>query len=200
MSRACGVSQRTIYRYLKTLAKLGAPDYVHDGGVFSRGQEDSWQGLDAGDLDLVDFCLRHNPLTKFPFFAERLSKIRRKVRDRRRQTERGLSYLMLVEDEFEEAWETKHNEILERFTRAKLDSRKIAVTVRGSDSRPRIVIPVALKISREGVSLTVTEHSGDDPTEIALADITRLVVSAEAITHEASRKPRGNRTNRTKTS
>jgi len=200
MSRACGVSQRTIYRYLKTLSKLGAADQGMDGGVFSSNRDETWTALDAGDLDLIDFCLRHNSLTKYPFFMERLSKVRRKVREWRRQADREASYFALVEDEFDEARETRQNEVLERFTRAKLDLRKVAVTVRGSDNRPRAMIPVAVKISRAGVSLTVCERPGDDPTEIKLSDITRLVVSSEPFKPAAAGGSTKSRSSRTKTS
>ncbi len=187
MSRACGVSQRTIYRYLNTLSKLGSPDYGFDGGVLEDRRDDIWSGLDASDLDMIDYILRHNPLTRFPFFMERLSKVRRRVQDGRRHLDKGSSCFVLAEDEFDEAREMGQNDVLERFTRAKLDARKVAITVRGSDSRPRNLIPVAVKISRAGVALMVSDHLGDTPTEISLTDISRLVVSAEAVKDGAER-------------
>jgi len=176
MSRACGVSQRTIYRYLKTLSKLGSVEQGLDGGVFSGLREDPWPGLDASDLALIDYCLGHNPLTKYPFFLERLSRVRQAVREHRSRADSASSFLALGEEDFDEALDSRQNDILERFMRAKQDGRKVSVTIRRDGSQSRTLTPVAVKISRAGVALQVQEDQG---SEIKLSDIAKLTVSSE---------------------
>jgi hypothetical protein len=194
------VSQRTIYRYLKTLSKLGSPDQVFDSGTEAGRKDRITEALEVNDLDLIDYCLRHNPLTRYPYFVERLSRIRRKIGNQRRRGDKGDRDFAFIDETPDTPPDTRQNEILERFTRAKVDSRKVAITVRDSRSQPRVMIPVAIKIGRDGVALRVTEHQGEEPTEISLANISRLVVSAESV--QSSRAARGqkNRSRKSKTS
>jgi len=184
MSRACGVSQRTIYRYLKTLSKLGSVEQGYDSGVFTGRHDDPMAGLDASDLALIDYCLGHNPLTKYPFFLERLSRVRQAVRQQRDLS--GSTFLTLDEQDFDGAPESKQNDLLERFMRAKQDGRKVSVTTRQGDGQPRTLTPVAIRISRAGVALIVEENPG---SEIKLSEITRLTLSSEPAERAKGKTP-----------
>ncbi|MCP4684002.1 MAG: HTH domain-containing protein [bacterium] len=186
MSRACGVSQRTIYRYLNTLAKLGTQEFGTEGSSADSRASGSWEGLDGSDLDMIDFCLRQNPLTRLPFFLERLSRVRRKVRARRRHGAAEPSHFVLAEDDHDEVSDSGESEMLERFIRAKVDGRRVTISLDDSQGPPRAMIPRAVKISRGGVALVVSERPGNDVEEIGLTRIKRLVVSAEAVKDNAA--------------
>jgi len=179
LSRACGVSQRTIYRYLNTLSKLGTVNFGLEAGVVDYRRDDSWSGLSRSEMDIIDFCLRHNPLTRFPFFVERLSRLRRKVREGRIRMSGETSYFVLAEDEKETIGDSGESDVLEQFIRAKADARKVVITFRESHDPPLVLIPRAVKIGRSGIALVVSHRPGDDGEEIGLAKIKKLEMSAE---------------------
>ena len=73
MGRACGVSPRTIYRYLDTLNALELRTRLKKGST-GRFGEDRVLGRD--DFELILFCLGHNTLVQYPYFAERFERIK----------------------------------------------------------------------------------------------------------------------------
>jgi predicted DNA-binding transcriptional regulator AlpA len=78
MSRLCGVSQRTIFRDLKTLATLNLPDDLRLGARRSMGEHLA-RVLDADERSLLSFVLDHNPLVEIDHLAPRLEQIRAKL-------------------------------------------------------------------------------------------------------------------------
>jgi predicted DNA-binding transcriptional regulator AlpA len=76
MSQVCGVSQRTIFRYLNTLSSLNLPDELRAGTRKAAGESFS-RVIDRDDQCLLCFALDHNPLVQYNYLAGRLDEIKR---------------------------------------------------------------------------------------------------------------------------
>jgi predicted DNA-binding transcriptional regulator AlpA len=176
MAQACGVSQRTIYRYLNTLNRLDVPtNYPQASDAKSNG---SPAGLDRDDLEMVDFCLSHNSLTKYPYFAERLGRIRR-VFDRQRGALDEGQNLIRSEATGGETLATHESDMLERFTRARTGAKLIEIRTTDAPDEAVTYRPKAIRITGSGASLMVTDPESGEVEIIDLSRVASLTVAAE---------------------
>jgi len=81
MCRACGVSDRTIYRYLKALGlvEVLAQNAAETRHLRSPGARS--QTVRSTDLEMLSFVLEHNPLAGFRYMDRRLDAVRSLLED-----------------------------------------------------------------------------------------------------------------------
>ncbi|MBU0984593.1 MAG: HTH domain-containing protein [candidate division Zixibacteria bacterium] len=176
MSEACGVSQRTIYRYLNTLTRMDIPlTALEGGGVQMTDETAADSGLTSEDMEILSFCLQNNPLARYDYFAHRLDRIQDSI---------GLSntpkasLLETGTTTTEKTSNERESRLLEQFAVAKAQSHRLTVHTASGGLSNETVIPRSIKIDQSGVRLVV-ETEGKTRREINLNDVVRLNVMAE---------------------
>ena len=172
MSRTCGVSQRTIYRYLNTLSRLDMP-VTRPGGrrLVGRDSRTLLSEFDQEDLEVMAYCLGNNPLVEHPVFAERVSHIRQKIVEKKHRLRADEISFSETGRTGEDALPTRESEILERFVRAKATGREVIIETSDSTETGRIYTPRVIKIDREGISLLVSGRAGADTQKFNLVNV-----------------------------
>ncbi len=182
MADACEVSQRTIYRYLNTLSRLDMPSYPSDIGGTASGTGGITKGCDIDDKEIVAYCLGHNPLMKYPFFVERLGRIRQKI-DEEQRGQPGDSRVSFFQAELaaEEGGNTRESDNLERFSRARVNSQLVVIKTADALSERRVFRPRAIKIDSHGVGLVVSEAASERTEVVSLAEVLELDVTMDRL-------------------
>lgn len=180
MSEACRVSPRTVYRYVKELEKLQIP-IARDGGYrMLAGKLDLNTNLDRDALTVLAFCLGHSRLLEYPFFADRLTRIRRVVAaEAKRLPEGQLSDLLELGPTSRSASRIRENKILEQFVRAKRKRRKVYVNRAVQVSSAQSLIPLHISMAREDIVLVVAKSSRARKTQIVLREVLDIKISRE---------------------
>lgn len=152
MSQACGVSQRTIFRYLNTLSSLNMPEELRVGKPILPGESGSRE-IDRDDQCLLCYALDHNPLVQYQYLASRLDRIKR-ILCGGRLPGGGVLQGSVIEVETSPGprKKTAGDRILSTFVRACQSGDHLIVKVQGSD-RETILLPHAIKIQSKGISL-----------------------------------------------
>lgn len=158
MSQACGVSQRTIFRYLNTLSSLNMLDELRVGTRISSGESESRE-IDRDDQCLLCFALDHNPLVQYQYLANRLGRIKR-ILSGGRLPGGGVQQGSVIEVETSPGptKKTAGDRILSAFVAACQSGDCLLVKVRGSD-REVPLQPHAIKIRSKGISLSFRKPS-----------------------------------------
>jgi|GEM_PF-2420956 len=177
MSKECGVSERTVYRYLNTLAELDIPGgYLVEPGN-EGGEKNLFSRLGDDDLDIIAYCLGHNPLVRYSYIAKRLGQIRRKVlRIRSKLPESRSSSVLQIADVPERATNPRESEMVEVFATAKVKSSVVLISTQGLSQKLRPYQPVAIKVTRDGLRLVVRDCRSRRKKEIELVDVLELRV------------------------
>jgi predicted DNA-binding transcriptional regulator AlpA len=153
MSQICGVSQRTIFRYLNTLSSLDLPDELR-AGTRKAATELLSQLVDRDDQCLLCFALDHNPLVEYEYLAGRLDQIKRSLSGRR-LAGGGILRGGVIEIEMSARpkRKTAGDRILSTFVAACQSGDCLSVKVRGNDE-VSILQPRAIKIQSKGIRLS----------------------------------------------
>jgi hypothetical protein len=161
MSEACGVSQRTIYRYLNTLSGL---DFNSNLGRLSTsmGEIDrEAEGWSREDVCLLCYVLQNNPLTAYPFFRKRLKKLRRTLlAERAKGSLRGSNDLVTFARSGSGGSDVKTSKLLEKFERARKRRSEVELQLTGRRRKPLRLRPLAIKVagSRVFVEFSVPDQ------------------------------------------
>jgi len=179
MSRACGVSQRTIFRYLKTLATI---DFDEELQVDHRNAPRGYPGREIDDDDrcLLCFALDHNPLVRFEYLANRLARIKTRLGVVQKSRRRALRGGFLEVDAFPDSGnKTSGDRILSAFAAAFHSADKLSVRVRGSQQAV-LLDPLAIRIRNKGVALRFRAIPKGRPVTYDLSSITstRIIKTA----------------------
>ena len=153
MSQVCGVSQRTIFRYLSTLSLLNLPDELRADTRQAAG-ESLPRVIDRDDRCLLCFALDHNPLVQYEYLAGRLDQIKRILSGGRLAGCGVLRGTMIeVETSPVPRKKTAGDRIMSTFVAACRSGDNLLVMVRGSD-RESTLQPRAIKIQSKGIRLS----------------------------------------------
>lgn len=156
MAVECGVSQRTIYRDVKSLMKLNFPLYYDNGYRLARDISFPFPGLDSEDVELICYSFRNNPLSNHPFFTQKFRVIEQDILARCRRSQGfGSGNLFLFEKDHDPVEKTQESDIIALFLRAIRDHRKITLTLVNNDNGNVVYIPLAIRLKQSGLSLVV---------------------------------------------
>jgi predicted DNA-binding transcriptional regulator YafY len=179
LCEACDVTPRTIYRDMTTLTKLNIPVYFDNGYRLEKDDKLPLREFDADDLELLCFCLRNNPLAEYDFFARRFRLLESKVAEKLTNHSEGERRTFFhVESSAVAPVKESESRILQRFLRALSQRNKIELIKRGGSPRRAIWLPVGVTISSDSLSLAMLDRTGSLPTEIPIADIKEIRITA----------------------
>ena len=194
LSRACGVSQRTLYRYLNTLVEVDMPEDLQ-----RRPHRERWDTTSAlmqpDDRSLLLYALEYNALVRYPYFARRFRKIRQLVTAARGEPSQielsSLYEFILVR---KPSAGPVSNSFLERFSKACTSSKAVRLRVRGQGRRAMVLWPKAIRIKGKDILLLMIDPDHGRSVEVALSRINQLEIcrtgSSNAVRMAmASRRP-----------
>lgn len=177
LSRVFKVSERTVYRDIDLLARIGVPLY-YDGGYRLREEADRIvSSLNAEDRALLAMCLMHSRLSDYPGFERRLVKLREKLFGGTAAGVEDLADRVLLSDRYTEKYSgvtEREQTVIDTFLHAVVHQRAIAVVTKSSVPRLIRCMPIALRLGRRRRSLVVEPLGGGAPIEIAVDDIAAL--------------------------
>jgi predicted DNA-binding transcriptional regulator YafY len=147
MADECAVSARTIYRDMNSLMRLNMPIYYNNGYRLARDIGFPFGGLNAEEVELIGYSIRHNPLSKHPFFRRRFHVIEQKIQGKVIKTrEERPGSLFLFEKTHESIEKSRDSEIIARFLQAIYERRKVLVSLTDGHTQGSIYIPLAVRL------------------------------------------------------
>ena len=174
MSRACGVSQRTIYRYLNTLSAVDVPRVLQNGDE-RVGRAAPEVSLDADDRCLIRHLLDHNSLVHEPFFVPRLDRLRQALAPSPTVAGRRLRGRVLeVSLARPLRRQSRGDGRLETFTRACLHGRDLSVVTRSGRGLEAKLRPEAVRLSDQAIQFRFKNLATGRMVRLNLDDIVSL--------------------------
>ncbi len=174
MSRVCGVSQRTVYRYLNTLADVSLTDSLLSGaesGISTIGKD----ALSADDRCLIRYALDHNPLSGQSFFAGRFGRLGLTLAPTGNPTGRRLRG-QVFEVALKKAAPSKSpcDRWLTLFEQARLSGKMLKVVTRTTGVGHVLLSPNAIKLKGEEVQLRFKDPATGRFTRLRLDQIVSI--------------------------
>jgi len=174
MSRACGVSTRTIYRYLNTLSSLDLPSRF--GHVLENTSgTDQVLGLERDDFELIVFCLGHNLLVRYPYFAQKFERIKKALLEVADSGPESSISILKADTAVQTPISDEHSQYLDSFTQAIQDSKSVRLRT-WSEAAPRSVQPNAIRLGRHGPVLIVEFSGSRIRQDVYLSEVASLEV------------------------
>lgn len=160
MARECGVSERTVYRDISSLIKLGFVIQYRDGYKLTPEAELPQNSLDGSDVALLNYCLRSSPLSTHPYFRRRFMFIEQKLggasSGSRRDDERAIEF-----DSSESALNQPSDpDLLAEFFRALQNRRKIRIKSKANGTNGDLYTPISLGMREKENVLKVADEQG----------------------------------------
>jgi hypothetical protein len=178
MSRICGVSQRTIYRYLNTLAEV---DVSHDLLLRpERGKSDCpAEKLDADDRCLIRYSLDHNPLVMRAFFANRFERLRKLLAPVPNRTGRRLRGRSLEVGLFRQSSNANsEDKLLAAFERALVLNKSVKVMTHQSENRSLVLKPETIKLTNDAIELRFRDSATNGLVRVGLGEVISIRTEA----------------------
>jgi hypothetical protein len=174
MSRTCGVSQRTIYRYLNTLSAVDVPRVLQNGDE-RAGRAAPAAGLDADDRCLIRHLLDHNPLVHESYFVPRLDRLRQLLAPSPSSAGRRLRGRVLeVSLARSSRRQSRGDGRLEMFTRACLRGWNLSVVTRTGRGLAVTLRPEAVRLSDQAIQFRFRNLATGRMIRLDLDDILSL--------------------------
>ena len=174
MSQACGVSQRTIYRYLHTLSRLRLPEDLETDRWSSASRRGQTK-LDPDDWCLLSYVIDHNPLADQAFFSARLAGIRKRLRARLCPAG-GYSAGRWLEVVPQKKRSTRMaaKDLLGRYVDACKRARRVKLRLRGRKGAVMVVRPRAIRLSGDRICLVLSDTADETVLQFDLDEIGAL--------------------------
>ncbi len=173
LARECEVSERTIYRDINSLIKLGYVIQYRDGYKLNPSTDLPPATIEGLDIALVNYCLRTNPLMANPFFKRRLLSIEHKLAALANDHEAETIAFSLSNGTTPEL---SNADVLAEFIRALENRRKVRVQRPGESTSDLLLAPLAVELRDSGYFLKMTDDAGD-VREFSLADLEWLAAT-----------------------
>lgn len=177
MRLACGVSDRTIYRYLNVLGRLDLLSPGRERTTASRSGGTRGNSLRATDLELLSFVLAHNPLVGFRYFGRRLDTVKTFLEELIGPLPASSAISITERGGSIKPGGSQAEAVLDAFFQARAVSAKVRLKLKGRRGPGKVYKPRGIEISGPRLSLLVNEpgHS-----EIIAVDLER-VAQAEGV-------------------
>jgi len=172
MSKACEVSQRTIYRYLNTLSSLDIRSHL-DGRVWGNHSEGKVLGLDQDDFELILFCLGHNSLIRYPFFAQKFEKIKKELYQFSEAGADGAITILKADVSTQKPISDEQSGYLELFVEAIRTGRNVQIKT-WNESLARNYEPDSIRLGRNGPVLIVELKGSGIRQDLYLSEVASL--------------------------
>ena len=184
MAEECSVSERTIYRDINSLLKLGFLVQYNNGYKLTPEADLPANALDNADLGLIEFCLRFNPLARHPFFKRRFQTIQQKLSGSA-ESGNGSGYGLVLESPAPKAIEPSDIDNFAEFLRALQAQRKVRIKSNGTGASSHLFTPVAINL-REGRNILSVLDDDSRPREFPVDEVAWVgVTDVPFIKHSA---------------
>ena len=167
IARECNVSERTIYRDIGSLLKLGFIIQYRDGYKLMPEADLPANALDTDEIGLIEFCLRSNPLVKHPFFKRQFQTIQNKlsahftdVHGNGNGNGNGHTTSILMESFGPTLVLSAEADIFADFLRAIQMKRKVRIKTSDNSMMNDLLTPITICISDGNNVLRVIDDSG----------------------------------------
>ncbi|MFZ5979756.1 MAG: helix-turn-helix transcriptional regulator [Candidatus Zixiibacteriota bacterium] len=178
MSREFDISQRTVYRDLNTLSRMNIPVYYENG--YRLGQDNLFSnGLGSDEKELIRYCLHRNPLASDRFFLDKFKEIEQKILKSNNGSRDSMESIFLWEKSEDISVNFHRDRVLNDFLKAVFNHCLVYIAFKKPGLSSDRFIPVAVKMSRGGSFLVVSDNSGRNLREVAFEDIKALEVTDE---------------------
>lgn len=171
LSQMCGVSQRTLYRYLNTLAELGPLPELAAQPDRRDGRPDS-SGWTGDEANLLRYALDNNPLVGYPHFARRFRKLSRKL-GLGRSRPAGSEVYQFKPIRLAIAPSAGDGR-LDRFGKACAEQRQVKIQFRGRGGRALTMWPRGILVKGDLVSIAVATTEQGRLQELQLDQIHKI--------------------------
>ncbi len=171
MSETCGVSQRTLYRYLNALTTLDSLAKLASKSTKKRARSDS-DGLTGDEASLIRYALDHNPLAAYPHFARRFRSLGRKLNRARGGSSGGQIY------QFKPARVSPVaatiDSLVDRYGKACVEGAPVEIHLRGRKSKVRTMWPRGIKVTGNRVHFLASSTRKGRSEELKPDSIRRI--------------------------
>lgn len=183
MTAETGVSARTIYRDMNSLAKMNFPIHYSNGYRFIGESSLPMMQLSAEELDLLRYAVRHNPLNRNAYFERRFRDIEQKLVSGRRSKRSVETQDVIIFDRKAEVMPSDaSSQLLAKFMEALCEKRKIDIRLKDSSRRLDQLIPVAVKIHDTECELLVATDRSTIAERIDLEQVEAIRLSDQKYT------------------
>jgi predicted DNA-binding transcriptional regulator YafY len=158
LARECSVSERTVYRDLNSLMKLGYVIQYRDGYKLNPTSDVPHPSLEAADIALINYSLRTNPLRQHPYFKRRFRIAEQKLAEMR---EARPEVDPFVFESAEAGGELPSNpDLIAQFLQARDASRKIRLRARDNSVNGELYTPLAVDLRDSQHIIRVADDQG----------------------------------------
>ena len=177
---SCGVTERTVYRDIRSLHQANVPLYYDKGYRLARAQTFDFVDLDAKDLELISYCINSNPLIDYSYFRPRLRFLDNLLLGSRPDIP-GDHRALLFENghSCSTAKESQDGNLVSKVFFAILEKFKISIHLEDCNSTDRLLIPVGLKATSVGLMIKARKSPRSTVREIPLANVRAITVSSQ---------------------
>lgn len=160
MARECGVSERTVYRDISSLIKLGFVIQYRDGYKLTPDADLPQNSLSGSDVALINYCLRTNALVGHPYFKRRFNTIEQKLSGFATGADRDDERAIEFEQSENVLSGATDPDILAEFFRALQHRRKIRIKSKETGTNGDLYTPISVGLRHQGQVLKVADEQG----------------------------------------
>lgn len=155
-ARECGVTGRTIYRDLESLAQMDYPIVYHNNGYRLDGDAKSVnRQLSQDEIDLLHYCLNHNPLAVDPYFRDTFRVILQSVNTRPHDGSSLARKLFVIDPSYRaDGLDGVGHQHIATFARAAILRHKIDLRMRAGRKLSECV-PLIVRFHRDSIRFVV---------------------------------------------
>jgi predicted DNA-binding transcriptional regulator YafY len=189
MAVYCDVNERTIYRDMGALSRMGIPVYYKNGYRIMSDSTSPVGAVTHLDLDVLCLAVCNSTLTKSPYFRSRLKMIIEKLQVSKRQRTPTKEQELVVYDRKSMAIPAKYeNSAILDFLKAALERKWIRITGLSGQGKRITCIPVAVKLLDNSAHLVVARDEMSEWEMIPLTRNVRIHVTKDSFSHRPTKK------------
>lgn len=162
LAKECQVTERTLYRDLSSLSKIGVPLY-HDGKRGYRMDASYRKEIRLGDLSNVDaelviFCLYHNPLKDSPHFRQKLMYLKERLLQKFENLPHFSKEAFLNFDAGYEGLNEEFFELISKFLYALSNRKKVVIVKKDNGSKSSLLTPIGIRFRQKSATLVLSSE------------------------------------------
>lgn len=183
------VHERTIYRDMGAISRMGIPVYYNNGYRVMRDTASQMVSVSHLDLDLICLAVCNSTLTRSPYFRSRLKVIIEKLQASKRLRSPSREPDLVVYDRKSKTIPSHHtNPVILEFLKASLEHRSIVITGLDGDEKSLTCIPVAVKFMDGSTSLIVARHERGAWEMIPVKETLQVRLGRDSFAHRPANK------------
>lgn len=189
MASHCEVHERTIYRDMGALSRMGIPIYYNNGYRVMRDTASPMVSVSHLDLDLLCFAVSNSTLTRSPYFRSRLKIIVEKLQASKRRRSPSKEPDLVVYDRKSKTIPThSSNPVILDFLKASLEHRWIVIWGHDGDEKRLTCIPVAVKFVDDRAHFVIARNEKSSWEMVPITKWLRVRLARDSFAHRPQNK------------